>query len=210
MQLPALYPPPINGYYVSGDVAIAPDAIIAPGVIVMADPHSRITIASGVCLGLGSIVHAYGGTIAIREGAILGAGVLLVGVVEIGRNACLGPSTTVFNGTVGDRQLLQPGSLVGITDARSAEARSFIGQQGQQTTVSGSTRAAPPASDSRVQAEATVESPDEIRSATVQNPSQVDHVVYGKDYFLRMRLAMFPQGVPGSDASGSIPDPWSD
>ncbi|MEM8602872.1 MAG: hypothetical protein AAGF24_03415 [Cyanobacteria bacterium P01_H01_bin.121] len=217
MHLPALYPPAINGYYVSGDVAIAPDVILAPGVIVMADPNSRVTIAAGVCLGLGTVVHAYGGTITIREGAILGAGVLLVGVVEIGRNACLGPSTTIFNGTVSDRQLLKPGTLIAATEARVPGQSATNGSSNSSSNGSvyksadraNEVRASTPSASSAV--DSTTNHQIERSPQSTADHAQVDHVVYGKDYFLRMRLAMFPQGIPGSDSSSaSTPNPWDD
>lgn len=112
MHLPPLHPPFSDRYHVSGEVAIAPDAVIAPGVVLMADPSSTIVVGSGVCLGLGVVLHAHRGSIVIGAGASLGAGVLVVGNCRIGTQACIGASTTLHNASVSPSQLVPPGSLL--------------------------------------------------------------------------------------------------
>lgn len=106
---------PINTtqYCVSGDVVIHEGAAIAPGVLLQADPGSRIIIRSGVCIGLGSVIHAYHGTITINEGANLGAGVLLIGDVSIGARACLGSAVTVLDESVGAGAMVASGTVLG-------------------------------------------------------------------------------------------------
>ncbi|MGI0491667.1 hypothetical protein ACN4EG_07630 [Alkalinema pantanalense CENA528] len=106
---------PINTtqYCVSGDVVVHPGAAIAPGVLLQADPGSRIIIRSGVCIGLGSVIHASHGTITINEGANLGAGVLLIGDVSVGARACLGSAVTVLDSTVNAGAILEAGTIVG-------------------------------------------------------------------------------------------------
>jgi carbon dioxide concentrating mechanism protein CcmN len=198
MHLPPLQPPIAAGYCVSGAVVIAPDAIVAPGVVLMADPNSQITIASAVCLGLGVILHANGGRIAIEMGATLGAGVLIVGSAVIGRGATIGPSSTIYNSSVASYQLVPPGSLLGErelgerelgereiggpekattadpwSDAVVDPVRSHPGSASTGSTATDATQAAPP-------------SPEPVR------PPKAPGVVYGKDAFLQMRGAMFP------------------
>ncbi|MBE9186002.1 carbon dioxide concentrating mechanism protein, partial [Microcoleus sp. LEGE 07076] len=56
----------------SGDVVVNESAAIAPGVILQADPGSRISIAAGACIGMGAILHAREGDLDIGAGAILG------------------------------------------------------------------------------------------------------------------------------------------
>ncbi|NJM56947.1 MAG: hypothetical protein HC857_05280 [Synechococcales cyanobacterium RU_4_20] len=112
MHLPPLHPPFSDRYHVSGEVAIALDAVIAPGVVLMADPSSTIVVGSGVCLGLGVVLHAHRGSIVIGAGASLGAGVLVVGNCRIGTQACIGASTTLHNASVAPSQLVPPGSLL--------------------------------------------------------------------------------------------------
>ncbi|MBE9094579.1 carbon dioxide concentrating mechanism protein, partial [Tychonema sp. LEGE 07203] len=41
----------------SGDVVVNESAAIAPGVILQADPDSKISIAAGACIGMGVILH---------------------------------------------------------------------------------------------------------------------------------------------------------
>ncbi len=203
MHLPPLQPPIAAGYCVSGAVVIASDAIIAPGVVLMADPNSQITIASGVCLGLGVILHANGGRIAIEMGATLGAGVLIVGTAVIGRGATIGPSSTIYNGSVASYQLVPPGSLLGEREksadpARTAAdpwaeseadtsgrstGRSTAGKSTGQST--GSSTAGSSTADSSTAGDSTP-TPEPVR------PPKAPGIVYGKDAFLQMRGAMFP------------------
>lgn len=122
MHLPPL-PSIINSHViVQGDVSIDTSAAIAPGVILQADPDSRIIIAAGVCIGMGAILHAHKGTLEIDPGAILGAGVLVVGVGKIGANACIGAATTIWNSSVDSWQVLPAGSVIGDTGRKIADA----------------------------------------------------------------------------------------
>lgn len=113
MHLPPL---PLSSHthvYVQGDVSIDPSAAISSGVILRADPDSQIIIAAGVCIGSGSIIHAHQGTLEVEAGANLGAGVLVVGKGKIGRNACIGPLTTIWNASVEPWQVVPAASLLG-------------------------------------------------------------------------------------------------
>lgn len=98
---------------IDGEVSIDPSAVVAPGVVLIANPQSRIAIAAGACIGMGVVLHADGGTLRVEEGAILGAGVLVVGSGTIGARACVGPVSTVFNCSVESEQVVAPGSLLG-------------------------------------------------------------------------------------------------
>ena len=113
MSLP---PVPIehnSEFFVSGNVTIHETAAIAAGVILQAAPHSQIILREGTCLGKGTVLNAYGGTIEIEPGAILGAGVLLVGRVTIGKDACIGATSTIFNSSVESMAMIPSGSLLG-------------------------------------------------------------------------------------------------
>ncbi|MBD2100455.1 transferase [Leptolyngbya sp. FACHB-261] len=101
--------------YISGDVTVDPSVGIAPGVMIQAAPNSRIVIAAGVCIGMGSVLHAREGTLVIEAGATLGAGVLVVGQSKIGANACIGSATTIINSSVAAGEVVPPGSLIGDT-----------------------------------------------------------------------------------------------
>ncbi len=113
-----MYLPPIQAMndtqiHASGDVTIHPGAVIAPGVLFMANEGSKIIIAAGACIGMGTVLHAAGGTIEVLEGANLGAGVLVVGSGTIGKNACIGTSSTLFNISVSAQTMVSPGSVLG-------------------------------------------------------------------------------------------------
>jgi carbon dioxide concentrating mechanism protein CcmN len=113
--MPLLQPPSINKshFCVLGDVRIDDSATIAPGVILQADTNFSLTIGAGVCIGMGTILHAHQGNLEIQTGAVLGAGVLVVGGGAIGANACIGSTTTVWNTSVDPERVIAPGSVVG-------------------------------------------------------------------------------------------------
>lgn len=118
MSFPPLQPISDFHSYASGDVTIDPSAAIAPGVLLQADPDSRIAIAAGACIGMGSVLHANQGTLIVETGATLGAGVLIVGAVKIGANACVGSVTTILNRDVERGNVIPPGSLLGDESRR--------------------------------------------------------------------------------------------
>jgi carbon dioxide concentrating mechanism protein CcmN len=120
MHISPLQPISTSSACVSGDVTIDPSAAIALGVLIQADPNSKIIIAAGVCIGMGSIIHAQGGELEIAAGANLGAGVLILGQGKIGENSCIGSLTTILNSSVVTGQVVAPGSLIdGISDRQT-------------------------------------------------------------------------------------------
>src|SRR4028119_2313315 len=124
MHLPIL---PLNTHlhvYVEGDVSIDASAAIAQGVILRADQDSKIIIAAGVCIGMGSILHAYQGTLEVEAGANLGAGVLVVGKGKIGQNACIGTITTIWNDSIEPWQVVPAGSVIGDRGRQIADVSS--------------------------------------------------------------------------------------
>jgi carbon dioxide concentrating mechanism protein CcmN len=96
-------------------VTVHPTAAIAPGVLLQADPDSQLIIGAGVCIGIGSVLHAHQGVLEISAGAILGSGVLIVGRGKIGANACIGSSVTILHPAIEPEQFVKPGSLLGDT-----------------------------------------------------------------------------------------------
>jgi carbon dioxide concentrating mechanism protein CcmN len=113
-----VYSPPLQAMhdsqvYISGDVTIDPSAAIAPGVLLHASEGSSITIAAGVCIGMGAVLHACGGMLEIQMGASLGAGVLMVGASVIGPNACIGAQSTLLNTSLEGNVLVPSGSVLG-------------------------------------------------------------------------------------------------
>jgi len=117
MQSPSLEPAydSHSHIYVSGDVVIHPSAAIAPGVLLQADPGCRLTVADGVCIGQGGVLHAHRGNLTINSGTMLGRAVLILGQGTIGANACIGAFSTILNSSVAAGQILPPNSLLGET-----------------------------------------------------------------------------------------------
>lgn len=113
MYLPPLQPVSNSKIRICGDVTIHPTASIAPGVIIQAAPESSIVIEAEVCIGMGSIINAYQGSIKLERGAILGPGALVIGSGTIGTNACIGSATTIFNTSVSPMAVIVSGSLIG-------------------------------------------------------------------------------------------------
>ncbi|BFM40368.1 hypothetical protein [Synechocystis sp. LKSZ1] len=102
-----------SAYLVRGQITIHETAVIAPGTILQADPGYQVVIGAGVCIGRGSIIHAWGGPIILAPGAIIGPRCLVMGQVEVGQDACLGAEVTLWNTAVAERALIPPKSLLG-------------------------------------------------------------------------------------------------
>lgn len=143
MYLPPLQPMNHSHFCVSGNVTIHPSAVIAPGVLLQADPESQVIIAAGACIGMGAILHAHQGTIEVEEGANIGAGVLIVGKGKIGANACIGSATTILNSSIGWGEVVAPASVVGDTSRQIAEPK----PEEAATTEASDSESNPPAPD---------------------------------------------------------------
>lgn len=113
IYLPPPQPVLNNDIRISGDVDLHPTASLAPGVILQAAPNCRIVIGADVCIGMGVIINACQGSIEIESGAILGAGVLIIGDSKIGSNACIGTSSTIFQTSVAAMTVIETGSIIG-------------------------------------------------------------------------------------------------
>lgn len=161
--------------YISGEVTIDPSAAIAPGVILQAEPNSRIIIAAGVCIGMGAIVHARDGILEIEAGAILGAGVLVVGKGKIGANASIGSATTIVNYSIDSGQVVAPSSLIGD-----------IGQRVAESVVNHTPASSPAPIDS-----AAAAAPEEPPLPVEKPPAQAG-IVYGKASVTQLIATLLP------------------
>ena len=210
MHLPPLQSPSMTHYCTSGDVSIAPDAVIAAGSVLKADSDCAIVIGNGVCLGLGSVLHANSGTITVEAGASLGAGTVIVGHCRIGTQACIGTSTTIYNVSVAPGQLVPPASLLGNMGRPVEATTSSATPPDDQPQASPWDEPVDTATDKRNSGEASPPKADKIE----QEPSPWDEVdtetsaasnssssssaakpprstvVYGKAQFEQMRGAM--------------------
>lgn|GEM_PF-607911 len=119
--LPPLEPIGDFRSYVCGDVVIDQTAAIASGVLIQADQGSRITIAAGVCIGMGAILHAQDGLLEIGAGANLGAGVLVYGTCKIGEGACIGASSSIVRAVIAKGAIVPPCSLISGLAQSAAE-----------------------------------------------------------------------------------------
>ena len=209
-----MYSPPLQPLcnpqsYVSGDVTIDPSAIIGPGVLLAAEPNSRIVIAAGVCIGMGTIIHAQEGSLEIESGAVLGAGVLVVGAGKIGANACIGSSTTLLHSSVESKQVISSGSLIGdksrsTVDVTTVEVTSEETKETQpkpEPTVT-----LPPENhDLSVDSEQLEPEKTEVQSQVsevanetqptqmeVEVPTNASVQVYGQLHLNRLLLTLFP------------------
>lgn len=207
MSLPSLQLCPISTshFYVSGDVVIQDGAVIAPGVLIQADPDSQIIIRSGACIGIGSILHAHDGLVEIGEGANIGAEVLLIGRVLIGARACIGSATTILNSVIERGQVVPPGSLIGDTSRPQEELQVTdtvtcpVVEVGEEKTT--------PSEPGE-----TTPNPADGGSGEVKTDNSGVNV-YGQVYVNQMLFKMFPnqQRSGQSPDSPSLPqDPWDD
>lgn len=122
MHVPSLQPVNSDHFCMSGDVTIHPTAVIASGVLLQADPESRIIIGAGTCLGMGTVLHAHQGTLEVEAEVTIGAGVLIIGTGKIGASACIGAASTIWNHSVDRGTLVPPLSLLGLPDHPEAVA----------------------------------------------------------------------------------------
>lgn len=202
-----LRPISISHYYVSGDVTIQEGVAIAPGVLIQADPDSCVIIRTGACIGIGVILHASNGILEIEEGANIGAEVLLIGQVSIGRNACIGAASTILNRSVASGALVPPGSLLGDSSRPLEELQAtdtVFYPPGSTTTTT------EPLSTNR----------DSLQSSTStlannSDPSAQSLNVYGQVYVNQLLVKMFPHHSINQPSASSNPlpntdDPWED
>lgn len=110
-------------YYCGGDVVVDTSAAIAPGVVLRAASDGAIRIGPGVCLGAGVVIQAKRGTVFIEAGVSLGTGSLVVGHGHVGKDVCVGPSSTLINPAISPSSIIPPCTLVeGTFSQRTAAA----------------------------------------------------------------------------------------
>ena len=186
----------------SGDVVVNEGAAIAPGVILQAEPGSRISIAAGACIGMGVILHAREGTLEIGAGVILGAGVLVVGAGTIGTSACIGAGTTLINPCIDQMQIMPAGSLIGDT-SRQAEASATAAAPTAAPTSPETPEAttppvappieppSPPQTPPQTAPETATDAP-ESTAAEPPQPGETPTILYGQAHINRLLGTLFP------------------
>ncbi len=182
-------------FFVSGDVTIHPMAAIAPGVMLQADPGCRLVVGAGVCVGTGAILHAHGGNLMIEAGVTLGSGVLIVGQVTVGENACIGSAVTILNQSIAPRQLVASGSLMG-DDSRQVDRIEQVGAF-VEPPVSLSPSAA---------AQNGLAQNGSAQNELLPQPPQV---IYGRTYLEKIMVTMFPYRQAAEQSISSPSEPAS-
>lgn len=195
--------------FMSGDVVVNQGVAIAPGVILQADPGSRISIATGACIGMGVILHAREGTLEIEAGAMLGAGVLVVGAGTIGANACIGAGTTLINPSIDQMQILPAGSLIGDTSRQVAAETAETAETAEAQTAAPetTTATAPPVEPTvdrpidppeaaQTQPQTPPEPAPDPSPETAANPppqpAEVPTILYGQAHINQLLGTLFP------------------
>ena len=203
MHLPTLPLISHSHVYVEGDVSIDASAAIAAGVILRAAPDSKIIIAAGVCIGVGSILHAHQGTLEVEACANLGAGVLVVGKGKIGANACIGATTTIWNDSIEPWQVVPPGSLVGdrgrqIADVSSTSSDTPSSDAPDPPSASTSTTEQDSLNGQQAPSNPIVVSTDTTDADSLTEPkeeeqnSEAGSFVYGQGNLNRLLKTLFP------------------
>ena len=204
-------------YYRGGDVVIDASAAIAPGVVLRAAADgSSIHIGPGVCVGAGVVIQARQGRISIEAGVSLGTGALIVGHGYVGKDVCVGPSSTLLNPAIAPNTVIPPCSLieatspqVGATASQNGASNGFQTPNFQFETNPVPSMPMPPRTSPTVQPEAvspkSVNVPD-IDEPTVQ-PSDTtngsngssdiaNQHVYGREHLNTLLSALFPHRQP--------------
>jgi carbon dioxide concentrating mechanism protein CcmN len=186
----------------SGDVVVNEGAAIAPGVIMQAEPGSRISIAAGACIGLGVILHAREGSLEIGAGVILGAGVLVVGAGTIGTNACIGAGTTLIDPCIDQMQIMPAGSLMGDTSRQAAASATAAAPTAAPTSPETPEATTPPvappieppspAQTPPQTAPETAAEPPESTAAEQPQPGETPTILYGQAHINRLLGTLFP------------------
>lgn len=217
MSVPSLPMQPVSTshYFISGDVTIQAGVAIAPGVLIQADPGSRVVIQTGACIGIGSVLHAHSGLLEVGAGASIGSGVLLLGCVLIGANACIGAATTIFNANVAAEQIIPAGSLVGEMGRQADELYATDTVLYPAAEDVSPTQAAPEAPPPEPSVNAPPEAPSEL---AVEPPAKAapEVNVYGQMYVNQLLVKLFPHRqhnsatTNGTASAETTADPWAD
>jgi carbon dioxide concentrating mechanism protein CcmN len=181
----------LAAFYVTGAVTIAPDAAIAPGVILKAMPGSHLVIGKRACIGAGVVIQAQRGSLTLGEGASLGTGVLVMGCGVIGTHSCVGAESTLINPAIGDAEVLPARSLRGDTSRHPTESST--------ATVERNGTTAPPFGEqpsSAAQAVTSPPSPNGTAASQTLPSSPGAGTVYGREQITLLIHTLFPHPQP--------------
>lgn len=184
---------PDPSYYVSGDVTVDPSAAIAPGVVLRADPDSQIAIAAGVCIGMGTILHAHHGILEVEKGACIGAGVLVVGTGKIGVNACIGSDSTAIDPAVEAQYVVASGSLIGDRSRRVGEPSPDMAAEPEPATENPEPEPEPVTENSEPEPATENSEPEPARTQPASEPqTRMGPQVYGHTQINELLKTLLP------------------
>lgn len=183
---------------VYGDVAIDQGVAIAAGVILMADPGSRLVIARGSCLGAGTIVHARQGMLTIEPETNLGSNVLIVGTGRLGAQACVGAGSTLINPQLGPRAVVPARSLLGDRGPAAAEPAEPAAEAAasQPTATEAVQSADPPAPVRNSQSQNGQSQNGQNQNGQSPSGGAAYTQVYGREQVQLLLATLFPSRQP--------------
>ena len=211
-------------YYRGGDVVVDASAAIAPGVVLRAAPNASIRVGPGVCVGAGVVIQAKQGCVYVETGVSLGTGVLIVGHGYVGKDACVGPSSTLINPAIAPNTIIPSCSLIETQISQPAHANqsqtvSFQTPNFQAKNNPVPSMPMPPRTSPTVQPQAVspkavqVPEVDEpaapVPDAAVSNASAMTpphNHVYGREHLNNLLSALFPhrQSLDNGDSGGQF------
>ncbi|MBC7880975.1 MAG: hypothetical protein H7Y37_06525 [Anaerolineae bacterium] len=172
-----LQPPALGQALLSGNVTVHPGAVVACGAILRTDAHSQLIVEAGVCIGMGSVIHARNGNLILEAGASLGAGSLIFGHGKIGANACIGSLTTILNPDIAPEQIIPPGILMGDSSRGTGD----MGSPAYQHIQSPAVQPQLPESNGTPSLELSAPQVEQERP-----------IIVGQAYVNRLRMSLFP------------------
>ncbi len=101
----------LTHYCHCGDVQVDATAVIAAGVVLLAEPGTCLRVEAGVVIGAGAVIQARQGSLTLAAGAIIGTGAVVVGQGYVGQRVCIGSLATVVDPAIAPNRAIPANSL---------------------------------------------------------------------------------------------------
>lgn len=101
----------LTHYCHCGDVQVDATAVVAAGVVLLAEPGTCLRIEAGVVIGAGAVIQARQGSLTLAAGAIIGTGAVVVGQGYVGQRVCIGSLATVVDPAIAPNRSIPANSL---------------------------------------------------------------------------------------------------
>jgi len=155
---------------------------------------------------MGVIINSCQGTVEIGDGAILGAGVLIIGESKIGNNSCIGTSSTIFRQNVAAMAVVEPGSIIGDSSRPAIPNEEHGNKDSHESNHDGNQKQAQPSkskqkNQSFASNEDVTQNPKQSQNSasipkvetTVEYPVEKQKVpVVGQVYINELLVTLFP------------------